>query len=263
MLTTALVAALFGLLVGSFLNVCIVRLPLEKSVVTPRSACPQCGSQLRWWHNVPVISFLLLRGRCAFCGKSISWQYPLVEILTSICLGLAVLTFGLTTAALLNAFFFCMVIVLVFIDLRERILPDPITLGGTVLGFLLAPLQSPELLGFTNLWEAYLQSALGILCGGGILWLVATLYLKFRGREGMGFGDIKMMAMVGAFLGWRLAWLTIFVGSLAGALIGAVFMYASRKSRNYELPFGTFLGLAAIIVTLWGNAWIDWYAALL
>ncbi len=263
MLTTALVVALFGLLIGSFLNVCIFRMPQERSVITPRSRCPGCGKQLRWWHNIPVLSFLLLRGRCVFCGKPISWQYPLVEALTSGSLVLVVLEFGLSWTAALNGLFFCMLIVLVFIDLSERILPDPITIGGTVLGFLLSPLQSPELLPRTTFWGAYLQSGLGILCGAGILWLVATLYLKLRGREGMGFGDVKMMAMVGAFLGWRSAWLTIFVGSLAGALIGASFMYFSRKGRDYELPFGTFLGFAAMIVTLWGKDWIDWYLGLL
>ncbi len=259
-----------GLLVGSFLNVCIHRIPKGQSVVLPASRCPSCQSSIRPWHNIPVISFLLLRGRCSKCGSPISWIYPAVEILTSALFYLAFLKYSLTPAFAITACFFSLLIVLNFIDLHERILPDVLTLGGTVLGFLLAPLQSPEffvddpiLPALTSKWVAYLHSFAGIMLGGGVLWLVGYLYWRVRKIEGMGFGDVKMMAMVGAFLGWRYAWSTIFFGSLLGAIAGTLYIRLARKESRYELPFGTFLAIGALFATLWGPAVLRWYLALL
>lgn len=246
-----------GLAVGSFLNVCIHRIPRGESILRPRSRCPHCLHPIAPWHNIPLLSYLLLRGRCAYCRQRISWIYPVVELLTASLFYTLYLQFGWTPPLLVNALFVSLLVVLVFIDLYERILPDLFTLGGTLAGFLLAPFQSPRY--FTS-WAAepasagshYLASLLGILVGGGFLWAVAVLYQKLRKREGMGFGDIKMMAMVGAFLGWKYAWLTIFAGSLLGAVFGSLYILAWRRGRYYALPFGTFLGAGALLALFWG-----------
>src|SRR5690606_30391184 len=226
MIAESVLVFLFGLAIGSFLNVCIYRLPRNMSIVRPRSRCPHCDSPVRPWQNIPILSYFILRGRCASCGASISWFYPVVEILTAFLLLLAYLEFGLTAPFVVNGILFCLLIILVFIDLFERILPNVITLGGAVVGFLLSPLQSTELLrplpsGLAEapVAGALLASLVGALLGGGFLWLVAALYFRIRKIEGMGFGDIKMMLMVGAFLGWQFTWLTIFLGSLLGALL--------------------------------------------
>ncbi len=254
---------LFGLIIGSFLNVCIYRLPRNQSVVTPRSRCPGCGRQIPAWENIPVLSYLILGGRCRGCRAAISWVYPLVELLTVGALYLLFLKFGLSLQLGINALFFCLLIVLVFIDLFERILPDVLTLGGAAAALALSPWQAPEFLGSGPFWWNLLNSLLGAVIGGGVLWLVAEIYFRVKKVEGMGFGDVKMMAMVGAFLGWRLAWVTILLGSLSGAIIGAVYMLAAGKGRRYELPFGTFLGFGAIAATLWGSDLLNWYLGLL
>lgn len=266
MMVELVLVVLFGLAIGSFLNVCIYRLPREASIVHPHSRCPNCDTPLRPWHNIPVLSYLLLRGRCAACGKSIGWMYPVVEVLTATLLLLAYLEFGLTTPFVVNSLLFCLLIILVFIDLFERILPNVITLSGAVAGFLLSPLQSTDLLrpltsGLTQtpVAGAFLSSLAGALLGGGFLWIVAFLYLRIRKIEGMGFGDIKMMLMVGTFLGWQFTWLTIFLGSLLGVFLGSLYIALFSRGRMYELPFGTFLGVAAVIVVLFGPEFADWY----
>jgi leader peptidase (prepilin peptidase)/N-methyltransferase len=207
-----------------------------------------------------------LRGRCRGCRKPIGWVYPTVELITAVCLLLLYGKYGFTAPFFLNGLFFCLLIILTFVDVFERILPDVITLGGTVTGFLLAPVQSAEYLRggtsfflYSGVASSYLNAFLGIVFGGGFLWLVATLYLKLRKIEGMGFGDVKMMAMVGAFLGWQYAWLTILVGSLIGAVVGGLFIFLSGRGRMYELPFGSFLGLGAVLVTLYGSRLLNWY----
>ncbi len=255
----ALAVILFGLIIGSFLNVCIHRLPQGLSVVTPRSRCPHCERALSPWENIPVVSYLVLRGKCSGCGARISWVYPAVESLTALGFYLLYRKFGLTAPLGVNMLLFALLMTLLFIDLFERILPDPLTLGGAMAGFLLSPLQASQFLGGSSLAATLGQSALGALLGGGVLWAVAAIYLKVKKIEGMGFGDIKMMLMVGAFVGWRFAWLTIFVGSLMGAVLGALFILLFRKGRQYELPFGTFLAFGAMITVLWGPQIIDWY----
>ncbi len=259
---------LFGLVIGSFLNVCIHRIPRSQSIVRPRSHCPHCNHLIRPWENVPILSFLFLRGKCSKCKAAISWVYPLIEFLTAVGFYLLFLKYGLTAPFWINAAFFSALIILIFIDLFHRILPDVITLGGTIAGLLLSPLQSPEFLlgpfGFdpSGPMSRPLNSMLGIALGAGILWLTARFYLAWRKVEGMGFGDIKMMAMVGAFLGPTFAFLTIFLGSLSGAVVGMAFIRLARKDRRYELPFGTFLGFGAIVSVLWGSRLITWYLGL-
>ncbi len=264
MLDIALILA--GLIIGSFLSVCIYRLPKGLSVVSPRSACPRCGRPIRPWENVPVLSYLLLRGRCRGCNGRIGWVYPAVELITAALFWLLFRRFGLSPELVLNALFFSLLVALLFIDLFDRILPDRLTLGGAVAGFLLAPWQHPEFLAGAGslsiggpLISSYLNSLLGMVVGGGFLWLVAELYLRWRKIEGMGFGDVKMMAMVGAFLGWQYAWLTILFGSLLGAVGGGAYILWAGHGRRYELPFGSFLAVAAMAVTLAGPWALDWY----
>ncbi len=254
---------LFGLAIGSFLNVCIYRLPKGMSVIRPRSRCNNCQRPVKAWENIPLLGYLLLRGRCRGCGSRIGWFYPVVELLAAGSGYLLYLKFGLSWTFALNALFFAGLIVLVFVDLFERILPDFLTLSGTLIGILAAPLQGPEFLGGASAWHSFGHSLLGAVLGGGLLWLVAILYLKLRKIEGMGLGDIKLMLMIGAFLGWRSAWMTIFLGSLAGAIVGTAFIYIFQKNLRYQLPFGSFLGLAAMATTLWGQDLFRWYIGLL
>lgn len=259
-----------GLMVGSFLNVCIHRIPRGQSVILRWSRCPHCETVLKPWENVPIAGFLLLRGKCSTCQARISWLYPIVEASTALLFFLLFSKYGLSWPLMVNAALFAMLVVLMAVDIFERILPDRITLGGLLAGFLVSPLQSgeffqsePFFLRLDAPWSSYLHSGMGALLGGGLLWLVAFLYLKIKKVEGMGFGDIKMMAMVGAFLGWRYAWLTIFWGSLMGAVLGSAYIYFFGKSTRYELPFGTFLGAGAIFTTLWGRDVLEWYLSLL
>jgi len=264
-------ALVLGLVIGSFLNVVILRLPLGQSIVTPRSRCPQCRNLIPWYDNIPVLGFLLLGGKCRKCKKTISARYPFIEALTAVVSGLLYMKMGLGVEWAIFFSFSAALIVLAFIDLDHRILPDPITKNGIWVGLLVnvylappAPIvvaifrwtgietSNPRILALAN-------SVLGAVVGGGLLFAVAEAYLRLRGVEGMGFGDVKMMAMVGAFLGAPLALLTIMLGSLLGSVVGLIFIRLSNKTRQYELPFGTFLSLAGIIVLLYGNEMIVWY----
>ena len=266
---------LFGLLLGSFLNVCIVRIPARKSIVMPASACPNCGAPIRPYDNIPVLSWALLRGKCRACKAKISGMYPLVELLTALLFLGCYAAFGLTTEALKWAIFSALVIVLVFTDLRERILPDAVNFTGFALGLALSFVTRPA--DGTALWVAmrvfhfpppapvnsFVDALLGAALGSGLLWLVSEAYFRLRGREGMGMGDVKMMLMAGAFLGVKRTLLTIFAGSLLGSILGLAFMAARRKDSNYELPFGTFLGMAALLVVFFGTPVVSWYQSVL
>ena len=264
-------ALVMGLLIGSFLNVCIARMPHEQSVVTPRSRCPHCKKGIAAYDNIPIVSWVILGGRCRHCNKAISPRYPAIEALTALVSVLLFLKFGLGIAWLVYFGFCSALIVLAFIDADHRILPDTITLNGIWIGLLvsiLMPQPSPliaRLLGFASVVNAnprfisFIGALLGAIVGGGLLWVVGEAYLRFRGVEGMGFGDVKMMAMVGAFLGAPLALLTIMVGSLIGSIVGLVLMRFAGKDRNYELPFGTFLSFAAIIAVLYGEQLVQLY----
>ncbi len=264
-------AFLFGLLIGSFLNVCIFRLPRDMSVVTPRSLCPQCEKTIRWYDNVPVLSFILLRGKCRDCGAAIPWRYPIVELLTGIAFGISVGAFGVTLPALKYCLLSAICITLIFSDLEERILPDEFTKGGGVIGLILAwfvPMpggisyifvrnrDNPRLL-------SLVESVLGIAICAGSLWLVGYLYEKVRDREGLGFGDIKMIAMIGAFLGLQGALLTLIISSVLGSIVGLAFIFTTGKNAStYELPFGTFLGAACLAVAVFGETVFRFYSSM-
>jgi leader peptidase (prepilin peptidase)/N-methyltransferase len=268
-------AALFGLIIGSFLNVCIVRIPGRKSIVMPASACPNCGAAIRPWDNIPVVSWLLLGGKCRACKTPISWMYPVVELLTAALFWACYYAFGLTTEALKWAIFSALMIVLVFTDLRERILPDVVNYSGFAVGLALSLVTKPA--DGAALWLAnrvfdfpppspvisLADALLGAAFGSGMLWLVAETYFRMRGREGMGFGDVKMMLMAGAFLGLKRTLLTILAGSVLGSVLGLAFMLARRKGSDYELPFGSFLGMAAVLVMFFGTPLVNWYLSLM
>lgn len=264
-----------GLLIGSFLNVCILRIPQGESIVLPPSACPKCGAKIRPYDNIPVISYLLLRGKCRGCRARISPMYPLVEVITAILFLGCYWTFGLTMETLKWCVFASIMIVLVFTDLRERILPDLVNFCGLGLGLVFSLFMpstdgTARLLAYTTFHSlqstraiSLLDALLGAAAGGGLLWLVMEAYFRLRHREGMGLGDVKMMLMVGAFFGIKRTLLTIFAGSLLGTLLGMVFILARGKKSDYELPFGTFLGAAALLVVFFGTPVMNWYWRLL
>ncbi len=263
-----------GLAVGSFINVCIARLPQGESVIAPRSRCPQCKAPIAAYDNVPLLSYVLLGGECRNCRGKISALYPAVELLTALLFISLYLRNGLTWNLLAEAVFISLVIPLIFIDFRHFILPNAITLPGMLIGLVLSPLQPLErwqdsltlvLYSLLNVHSdshlplALFGSLLGIVLGGGLLWLVAEGYYRLRRVEGLGFGDIKMMGMVGAFLGWKLAWLTVFLASLAGSLFGVYLMAVHGRGLKHQLYFGSFLGAAAIVSLYYGSELLNWY----
>jgi leader peptidase (prepilin peptidase)/N-methyltransferase len=239
-----------GLCIGSFLNVCIYRLPQDVSIVRPGSACPVCNTPIRWYDNLPVISFLVLRGHCRRCHTAISIRYPLVELLTGLFAVVVALRFGFTWSSLIYFIFIAALLVITFIDIDHRIIPDLISLPGIPLGFA-ASFALPALT-----WS---DSLLGILLGGGSLLVVASGYRLLTGNEGMGGGDIKLLAMIGAFLGWKGVLLTIMASSLIGTLVGILLMIRARKGMKLAIPFGPFLAIGAIIYLFFGPAIIHWY----
>jgi len=264
-----------GLIIGSFLNVCITRIPANKSVIWPGSACPKCGASIRPWDNIPVLSYVLLGGKCRSCKAMISPMYPVVELCTAVLFWICYHSFGQTLVALKWALFSAVMMVLVVTDLRERILPDVVNYTGFAAGLLFSLFAPPP--DGTAPWVAsrlfnyvfppraagVIDALLGAALGGGLLWLVSEAYFRLRKREGMGLGDVKMMLLVGAFLGVKRTMLTILVGSLLGSILGAAFILARRKDSQYELPFGTFLGVAALLVVFFGTPLLDWYQSLL
>jgi leader peptidase (prepilin peptidase) / N-methyltransferase len=258
MLESAL-ALLAGLLIGSFLNVCIYRLPRDLSVVSPRSFCPACEHPVAWYDNIPLVSYVALGGHCRHCAKPIPMRYPIVEALTGILFFVYVMALGPTLPALKYCVFGALMVGLMFADLEERILPDEFTLGGVVLGLVFSVVV-PFRETFSSIflpaewsptWYSVADSVLGAMLPALLLWLFGQLYFKIRKREGLGLGDVKMVAMVGAFFGIQGAVLTVMLGSVLGSIIGLVYIYGKRKDPStYELPFGTFLGAGAIAATL-------------
>jgi leader peptidase (prepilin peptidase)/N-methyltransferase len=247
------VAGALGAIVGSFLNVCIYRLPLGKSIVWPSSACPFCGRELSWYENIPVVSFLALRARCRTCAAPISGRYPVVEALTAVMFAGAWWYYGPQPLLASRLILGCALIVLFAIDLEHHLLPNVITLPGVVVGLLFSVFTEPG-------WQA---SLIGILVGGGVLFGVAEAYYRVRHEEGLGMGDVKMLAMIGAFLGWKLALLTLMMASLCGTIIGVLLIVTKRGGMKYALPFGTFLALGAAAAATVGPAILDWYLGLL
>lgn len=241
-LAQLILAAVFGIMVGSFLNVVIVRLPKEKaSIVFPASHCPQCQHPLAWYENIPVLSYLALRGRCRSCKCLIPLQYPLVEVAMAVLSTLVYYRFGLSFELFLYGIFCAALLVIIFIDIHHQIIPDSISLPGIILGFAGS---------FFNESVTWQQSALGLFFGGGLLFAVAFGYSALTKREGMGGGDIKLLAMIGAFLGWQSLLFVIFASSVTGSLVGVAAMFKQKKGGQTRIPFGPFLAIAAIVYLL-------------
>jgi len=246
----AVAALAFGLVIGSFLNVCIYRLPLKKSVVWPASRCTACDAPIQPYDNIPVLSYLALRGRCRACKAPISLKYPIIEALTG-ALFLAAYWMFEPPVLYQRLVFGCAMIVLFVIDLEHRILPDVITLPGIILGFALSFFMPP----------GWLDSLLGIILGGGSLWLIGEVYFRLRHEEGMGFGDVKMLAMIGAFLGWKLMLLTLVLSSFLGSAIGLGMIAIRLGDLKYALPFGSFLAIGAVCASVVGDRIVHWYVS--
>jgi leader peptidase (prepilin peptidase)/N-methyltransferase len=259
MIVYVILAFFAGLLIGSFMNVCIFRLPRDLSVVSPRSFCPECEKQIAAWDNIPLFSYLLLGGKCRNCKRAIGWRYPLVELATGLAFALAVYTKGLNPGALKLCIFWAILIDLIATDFEERILPDEFTLGGTALGWIFSAFVPMEL-GIIGIffhdklsfrWQSFGDSVVGALFPCLTIWLIGWIYEKLRHKEGLGFGDVKMIAMIGAFLGLRGALLTLILGSVVGATGGIIYVLWTKKDMgSYELPFGSFLGLAALGISV-------------
>jgi leader peptidase (prepilin peptidase) / N-methyltransferase len=239
-----------GLAVGSFLNVCIHRLPRQESLASPGSRCPQCGAPLRWYDNIPLLSYIILGGRCRSCRAAISMIYPLVEFVTALVFLAAYFLFGPSPLLVARLVFACAMIVLFVVDLQHRILPNVITIPGIIAGFVFSLFLPPGWLG----------SLIGIVAGGGVLLLMAEMYYRFRKEEGLGMGDVKMLAMIGAFLGWKLMLVTLVLGSFLGSFIGIGMIALKRGDMKYALPFGTFLAIGAIVASVSGDAILRWYS---
>ena len=264
-------AFVLGLVVGSFLNVCILRIPAGESIVRPPSHCPKCGKPIAPYDNVPVLSWLVLRGRCRNCKTPISALYPVVEFLTGALFAACALAFGVTLAWGKWAVFCAALLVLAVTDLRERILPDKVNLTGGLLG--LAWSGVVVLGDGTSLWLSnrmfyfppparvlsVTDALLGAAAGAGVLWIFAEGYFRLRGREGMGLGDVKMMAMAGTFLGVKGVVLTIMIGALLGSVLGSIFILFRRAGSDYELPFGLFLAAGALVTMFYGPPVLAWY----
>ena len=243
-------AALFGAIIGSFLNVCIHRLPRDTSIVWPASACPTCGRALSWFENIPIVSYAFLLGRCRTCRAPISMRYPIVEALTAAMFALAWWYYGPGPLLVSRLVFGCALIVLFAIDLEHHLLPNVITLTGIIIGFLLS---------FTTDQPGWRSSLIGIVAGGGVLFLIAEGYYRVRHEEGLGMGDVKMLAMMGAFLGWPLAILSLMIASVAGTIVGIALIVTGRGTMKYALPFGTFLAIGAAVSAAAGQAILRWY----
>jgi leader peptidase (prepilin peptidase)/N-methyltransferase len=240
--------AIFGLSVGSFLNVCIHRIPRRASVASPPSSCPNCGYTLQWHDNVPVLGYVWLGGRCRNCRTSISVRYPIVEIVTMLVFLLHWYVFGWTALLPVRLLLACALIVLFAIDLDYHLLPDAITLPGIAAGLAASVFLPPGIV----------EAGIGALLGAGVLWLIATAYFRYAGHEGMGRGDFKMLAMIGAFLGWPQVLVTLVLASVTGALIGLALILMGR-GRKYALPFGVFLAIGALVASTAGESIVAWY----
>ncbi len=257
-----IISFIIGLIVGSFLNVCIYRLPRSLSIVSPPSACPRCHESIKPWHNVPVISFIVLQGKCRNCGGPISFRYPLVELLNGFLYLTVVTSFGMGMHTLLICMLVSALVVITFIDLDFQIIPDALTLPGIVIGLVSASFLFPdpflagdaghEIVGVTN-------SLAGLLLGGGLFYLIANLGRLMSGTDALGGGDIKLMTMVGAFMGWKAVLLTTFVGSVTGSLAGIFLIVAKGKGRKSKIPFGPFLALGALVTLFYGEVILQWY----
>lgn len=245
---------IFGSIIGSFLNVCIYRMPREESIIYPGSHCPHCNRILEWYENIPILSYVFLTGRCSSCKKYISIRYPIVELLTA---GLFILFynyFGLSPKLFIYLLFICGLIVAAFVDIAHRIIPDEISLGGIIIGFILS-IIFPQIQNTNNHLGAGFQSLLGILIGGAIIYLTGILGDWLFKKESMGGGDVKLLAMIGAFLGWKIALVTFFLAPFFGAIVGIIIKIRTKESL---IPYGPFLSLAALIAIFYHQQMINW-----
>ncbi len=245
-----IMAAAYGAVIGSFLNVVIYRVPLGKSIVSPRSACPKCGSHLAWYDNIPIVGWLLIGGKCRTCREPVSIQYPIVELITVLLFVLVVWMTPLSALMFSRLLLVCILIALFGIDLEHQILPNSITLPGIVAGILLSFVAPPG-------WK---DALIGTVLGAAILYGIAAAYYLARREEGLGMGDVKMLAMIGAFLGWKAVLVTLVLSSFAGALVGVVLIAVQKGSMKFALPFGTFLSVGALVAMLAGEPLVAWYA---
>lgn len=243
-------SVLLGLCLGSFANVCVYRIPLNKSIVHPPSSCPHCGAGIRFFDNIPLISYLLLKGRCRKCRTPISMRYPLVEILMAFLSLALFIKFGFHWRYLLWMVFSGTLVILSFIDLDHKILPDVLTVPGIAVGWLVSFLPGGV---------SWTDSLIGLMAGGGSLYLVAAGYERITGREGLGGGDIKLLAMIGAWMGWASLPLIVLMSSLSGAVIGSVFILCGGKGARTQIPFGPFLSLGALSYLFLGRQISLWY----
>lgn len=245
---------LFGALIGSFLNVCIYRLPLRESIVWPGSHCTACAQAIAWYDNIPIVSYLLLAGRCRSCGTAISCRYPITEALNAVGYIGLLWYFGPTWVTAVYGMLYSALLVVAGTDLSHKIIPNAITFPGIVLGLMSAATILP--MGLMN-------GVIGLLVGGGILWFLAWISPYLFGKEGMGGGDIKLLAMIGAFLGWKPALMTILVGSLLGSVVGVTLIVAQVIKREDYIPFGPFLVCGAVVALFFGDPILDWYQGVL
>lgn len=255
-LITAIVFV-FGLIVGSFLNVCIYRLPREISIISPSSTCPACKTGIKPWDNIPLISYLLLKGKCRHCGERISFRYPIVELLNGLLYLLLFYSFGFGWHLIPLFAFVSALIVITLIDLEFQIIPDVITFPGIIIGLVSSSFLLPDPfidINSPDIKVGFINSLIGLFLGGGLFFIIAVL-----SRGGMGGGDIKMMAMVGAFMGWKAVLLVTFIGSLTGSLVGILLMLLKGKDRKTKVPFGPFLALGSLITLFFGGKIINWY----
>ena len=250
---TIIIIICFGLAWGSFLNVVIYRLPLRMSLFKPSSSCPHCKEKIKFYDNIPVLSFLLLRGKCRHCKGRISLRYPLVELLTAVCFLLLYSHYLLSFFFFASCLFACALIALGFIDFYHQILPDEITLPGLLLALIYSLFRAD-----LNLRQALI----GAVAGAGFLLFIYGAYYLLRKKEGLGLGDVTMMLLIGAYLGWRQAFFTLILASFVGALVGIFFIFYKKKDFQYSLPFGTFLAPAAFAALLWGERIISAYLSL-
>jgi leader peptidase (prepilin peptidase)/N-methyltransferase len=245
---------LFGAVIGSFLNVCIYRIPQGKSIIVPSSYCPRCKTPIHFYDNIPIVSFIILKGRCRACQTAISLRYPFVEFLMGLFSIMLLVRYGISALYLIYLTLFASLTLVSFIDLPHRIIPDVISVPGIFIGLAISLLH-PQM--------SIKDSLIGVLVGGGTLYIVASVYHMVAKREGMGGGDIKLMAMIGAFIGWKGVLFTILCSSFIGSVVGVVLILSSSADSKYAVPFGPFLSLGAVIYVLWGEALITWYTVVL
>ncbi|OIP71519.1 prepilin peptidase [Candidatus Atribacteria bacterium CG2_30_33_13] len=241
---------ILGLIVGSFCNVCIYRIPKNESIIYPASHCPKCRTTIKPVDNIPLLSYILLKGRCRNCGSKISIQYPVVELLTGMIYLIIYLIYGLSIQSLIYIILSSALIIIAFIDLNEQIVPDVISLPGIGVGLILS---------FFVPYLSFINSALGVVVGGGIILIIALVGSMIFKKEAMGGGDVKLAAMIGAFLGWRYTIISLFLGFFLGALVGIFLVLSKIKSKEDMVPFGPFIALGSLITLLWGEKIIAWY----